>query len=83
MNCGNPVTFAGRYYCYNLVYYERHKQVEYAIEREKEIKKWSRSKKEALIRRYKSILEFSERRSAGGLTITVISTKGEIYYRTY
>ena len=50
MNCGNPTTFAGKYYCYNLIYYERHTQVEHAIEREKEIKKWSRSKKEVLIK---------------------------------
>jgi putative endonuclease len=50
MNCGNANTFAGKYYCYNLVYYERHIRVDHAIEREKEIKKWSRSKKEALIK---------------------------------
>ncbi|GHA53553.1 GIY-YIG nuclease family protein [Pontibacter akesuensis] len=48
-NCGNPSSFAGKYYCYNLVYYERHSQINHAVEREKEIKKWSRSKKEALI----------------------------------
>lgn len=23
-NKGKPETFAGRYYCYNLIYYERH-----------------------------------------------------------
>lgn len=49
MNSGNPSTFAGRYYCYNLIYFERHSQINYAIEREKEIKKWSRAKKETLI----------------------------------
>ena len=49
MNSGNPSTFAGRYYCYNLIYFERHSQINYAIEREKEIKKWSRTKKETLI----------------------------------
>lgn len=49
MNSGDAATFAGRYYCYNLIYFERHTQIEHAIEREKEIKKWSRVKKEALI----------------------------------
>lgn len=48
-NRGEQNTFAGRYYCFNLVYWERHQYVEYAIEREKEIKKWRRAKKEALI----------------------------------
>lgn len=48
-NAGNPITFAGKYHCNNLVYYERFTYVEHAIAREKEIKKWSRRKKEALI----------------------------------
>lgn len=42
-------SFAGRYHCYNLVYYEIHQYVLNAIAREKELKKWSRKKKEALI----------------------------------
>ncbi|MBD1396927.1 GIY-YIG nuclease family protein [Pontibacter sp. JH31] len=49
LNAGNPRTFAGRYYCYNLVYFERFTYVEHAIAREKQLKKWSRSKKEELI----------------------------------
>ena len=48
-NKGNPVTFAGRYFCHKLVYYEVHQYVNNAIAREKEIKKWSRKKKEDLI----------------------------------
>ena len=48
-NRGNPLTFAGKYNCYNLIYWERHQYVEHAIEREKEIKKWRREKKERLI----------------------------------
>ena len=48
-NKGNPETFAGRYYCYNLIYYEVYKTPTEAIEREKELKKWSWKKKEALI----------------------------------
>ncbi len=42
-------TFAGKYFCYNLIYWERHSHIEHAIEREKEIKGWTRKKKEALI----------------------------------
>jgi len=48
-HCGNPKTFAGKYYCYNLVYWECFQLVEYAIAREKEIKGWRREKKLALI----------------------------------
>jgi len=48
-NRGNPKMFAGRYYCYNLVWWERHQDVGHAIEREKEIKRWRREKKNNLI----------------------------------
>ena len=48
-NKGNRNTFAGKYYCYNLIYYEHFSHINQAIEREKEIKKWRREKKEALI----------------------------------
>mgnify|MGYP001801845618 CR=1 FL=1 len=51
-NRGNSETFAGKYYCYNLIYYEEYSHPSQAILREKEIKKWSRRKKEELI--YKS-----------------------------
>ena len=47
---GTPGTHSGKYYCYNLVFYEVYKYVNAAIAREKEIKKWRREKKEALIR---------------------------------
>ena len=46
---GKPNTFAGRYHCYQLIYYETHDTAVGAIEREKEIKDWNRSKKEELI----------------------------------
>ena len=42
-------SFAGHYNAYYLLYYERFEFVEHAIAREKEIKGWRRSKKEALI----------------------------------
>ena len=48
-NKGNPKTFAGKYYCYNLVYFEHFSHINYAIAREKEIKKWRREKKNVLI----------------------------------
>ena len=48
-NRGTKKSFAGRYYCYELVYYEVHQYVNNAIAREKELKKWSRAKKNALI----------------------------------
>lgn len=49
LNRGKPKTFAGRYYCYCLIYFESHTTAIGAIEREKEIKDWSRAKKESLI----------------------------------
>jgi putative endonuclease len=48
-NRGNAKTFAGKYSCYNLVYYEHFSNIGHAIEREKEIKKWRREKKDLLI----------------------------------
>lgn len=49
-NRGKPETFAGRYFCYNLIYYEPFYTAIHAIEREKEIKGWTKAKKLALIR---------------------------------
>ena len=46
---GQSDKFAGKYHCYNLVYWEYHKYVSHAIEREKEIKGWRREKKISLI----------------------------------
>ena len=48
-NRGQPETFAGKYFCHNLIYYETYKNIKTAIAREKEIKKWNRKKKETLI----------------------------------
>ena len=42
-------TFTKRYKCFYLVYYERFQYIDHAIEREKEIKGWTRIKKNALI----------------------------------
>jgi putative endonuclease len=49
LNRGKPKTHAGKYYCYCLLYYEAFQYVNDAIAREKELKKWRREKKEALI----------------------------------
>ena len=46
---GERKTFAGKYHCYNLIYFEHHSYINHAIEREKEIKGWSRDKKKMLI----------------------------------
>ena len=48
-NKNSKASFTGRYHCYYLVYYEHFSNIEHAIEREKEIKKWRRAKKDALI----------------------------------
>jgi putative endonuclease len=51
-NRGDEKTFAGKYHCYNLVYYEHHTYINNAIGREKELKKWNRIKKESLINEF-------------------------------
>ena len=45
----NSKTFCAKYNCCNLVYYESFQNALDAISREKELKKWSRSKKNKLI----------------------------------
>jgi putative endonuclease len=49
-NKGKPETFAGRYFCYNLVYYETFADIGAAIRRQKEIKLMNRKAKEDLIK---------------------------------
>lgn len=49
-NKGNSKTFTGKYYCYNLVYFEEFQYINDAIAREKELKGWRREKKEELIK---------------------------------
>ena len=48
-NRGNPETFAGKFFCYNLVYYEHFQSIEQAIAREN----MSREKKIELIKTIK------------------------------
>src|SRR3954464_5637454 len=49
LNRGSTNTFAGKYYCYLLVFYQEFKYVNDAIAYEKELKKWRREKKLKLI----------------------------------
>jgi len=44
--------FSTHYRCKYLVFYEKFTDINLAIKREKEIKKWNRSKKENLIRKF-------------------------------
>ena len=46
---GKPKTFAGKYHCHHLVFHESYKYVKSALAREKEIKGWTRAKKNELI----------------------------------
>ncbi|WP_316794737.1 GIY-YIG nuclease family protein [Pedobacter frigoris] len=48
-NGSKQTSFTSRYKCYYLVYFEHHQYIDQAIDREKEIKGWSRAKKDALI----------------------------------
>lgn len=42
--------FTQKYHCTNLVYYEAYSDINEAILREKQLKHWTRAKKEALVR---------------------------------
>ena len=48
-NRGQKKTFAGRYYCFKLIYYEHFSDINQAIVWEKEIKNMTREKENALI----------------------------------
>ncbi len=48
-NRNHKLKFVGKYFCYNLTYYEEFHDIRDAISREKELKKWRREKKESLI----------------------------------
>jgi putative endonuclease len=55
---GSDSSFAGKYHAYYLLYYESHRYINNAIDREKEIKAWSREKKMKLIAGFNRSLEF-------------------------
>jgi putative endonuclease len=48
-NKGKIGTFAGEYFCYKLLYWERFTNPKAAILRETQLKNWNRKKKEKLI----------------------------------
>ena len=48
-NRNDGKTFAGKFHCYNLIYFESFVDINEAIKRETDIKKWNRSKKNRLI----------------------------------
>ena len=48
-NNNNTSAFSHRYKTYYLIYFEQFQNIEHAIAREKQLKKWSRKKKEFLI----------------------------------
>ncbi|MDT7833139.1 GIY-YIG nuclease family protein [Flavobacteriaceae bacterium S356] len=54
----NKKSFAGKYNCYYLVYYEGFENAQSAIDREKEIKRWRREKKNKLISKFNPNWEF-------------------------
>ena len=55
---GPKKTFAGKYNCCHLVYWERHQWIQHAIDREKEIKGWKRFKKDVLITEFNADWKF-------------------------
>jgi putative endonuclease len=57
-NQGTRKSFAGRYHCHHLLWYEWFNHIEEAILREKEIKGWRRDKKIALIRKNNPSMKF-------------------------
>lgn len=57
-NRGKWATFAGRYYCYKLLYFEHFTDIRIAIAREKEIKDLSREKKMELIKSTNPFMKF-------------------------
>ena len=48
----NSKAFTAKYKCFFLIYFERFEDVNFAIDREKQIKGWTRIKKEDLIKEF-------------------------------
>ncbi len=57
-NNQDTFAFTYKYRCFYLLYYERFENINQAIEREKEIKGWKRSKKDDLITNFNSKWKF-------------------------
>ena len=63
----NPNSFTAKYNAHYLIYYEKFSWIHQAIEREKEIKNYSRAKKLELIREINPNLEFKNHLFKGGI----------------
>ncbi len=57
---GNRLSFAGKYNCTHVIYYEERQWINDAVAREKEIKGWTRSKKLELISSVNPEMKFLE-----------------------
>ncbi len=57
-NSEKSIGFSGKYNCRYLVYWERFEKMIFAINREKQIKKWRREKKNELISGFNSEWRF-------------------------
>ncbi|MBL4755419.1 MAG: GIY-YIG nuclease family protein [Flavobacteriales bacterium] len=76
--------FTSKYNCHDLVYFEKQQSMEDAIRREKEVKKWGKRKKKALIESFNPEWEFlndqvlnsSMETTEMNNNIVVIPTKG-------
>jgi putative endonuclease len=69
---GNQLSFAGKYHCYNLIYFEYSANIKEAIGREKSIKNLTRKKKEELIEFFNPewrFLNSEKEKSIGNLPI--------------
>ena len=65
LNRGKAKTFAGKYHCYNLLYYEHYHYINQAIARENEIKSWGKRKKLALIKEQNPKFNFCNQEICG------------------
>lgn len=59
-NRGNKNSFATKYFCYHLLYFETFPNPSEAIAREKQLKKWNRKKKIDFIKTRNPNLDFLE-----------------------
>ena len=64
-NKGKPDSFAGKYHCYNLIYYDSFSTSFEAIQAEKYIKGKSRNKKEEIIKERNPSFAFLNRKLLG------------------